>query len=276
MKYLNLGCGPKYISSEDWINADMLPYGKDVIRCNFLNGIPLQSNQFDLVYHSHVLEHFSKKDGENFIKECYRILNVGGVIRIAMPNLEEIAKQYLSNIEKGLNAADEDADKDYDWIMLEMYDQTVRNNPGGLMLDYLTQENMSNAKYVYGRIGDDAKKWRKSTDDEEKVMSRGVGSITKRLLKKPSLIFEAFKIVYLRLVLSNKGYLNYKIGKFRNGGEIHQWMYDRYSLTRLLKNIGFNDITLRTATTSFIKEWSSFKLDNPNETASIFIEAVKQ
>jgi predicted SAM-dependent methyltransferase len=275
MKYLNLGCGPKYVKSSDWLNADMLPYGKDVIQCNFLNGIPMESNTFDLVYNSHVLEHFSKKDGEIFIKECYRILNSGGVIRIAMPNLEEIAKQYLNNIEKGMNT-EENANNDYDWIMLEMYDQTVRNNSGGLMLDYLTQATMPNEKYVYERIGDDAKKWRKSTDNEEKVMNRGAIGIIKTLCKKPSLIFKGFKLVYLRIVLSKKGYQNYKVGKFRSGGEIHQWMYDRYSLSRLLNNIGFVDITLRTATSSFINEWPTFKLDNPNEKASIFIEAIKK
>jgi predicted SAM-dependent methyltransferase len=275
MKYLNLGCGPKYVKSKDWVNADMLPYGNEVIQCNFLNGIPFDSNKFELVYHSHVLEHFSKKDGENFIKECFRILNTGGVIRIAMPNLEEIAKQYLANIERGINN-ETNASNDYDWIMLEMYDQTVRNKSGGLMLDYLTKPKMDNEKYVYERIGEDARKWRKSTDDEESVMSKGLLGILKKLIGKPSLIFKRIKLVYLRVVLSKKGYQNYKIGKFRIGGEIHQWMYDRYSLTRLLQNIGFTDVTLRTAITSFITDWETFKLDNPNEKASIFIEAVKK
>jgi predicted SAM-dependent methyltransferase len=275
MKYLNLGCGPKYVNSNDWINADMLPYGNEVIQCNFLNGIPFESNKFDLVYHSHVLEHFSKKDGKNFIKECYRILNSGGVLRIAMPNLEEIAKQYLANIERAINN-ESNADNDYDWIMLEMYDQTVRNKPGGLMLDYLTQATISNEKYLYERIGDDARQWRKSTDDEESVISGGLLGILKTLKQRPSLIFKGLRLIYLSIVLSKKGYQNYKIGKFRISGEIHQWMYDRYSLTRLLKNIGFTDITLRTATSSFINEWSYFKLDNPNEKASIFIEAVKK
>jgi predicted SAM-dependent methyltransferase len=275
MKYLNLGCGPKYVKSTDWVNADMLPYGKDVIQCNFLNGIPFDSNKFELVYHSHVLEHFSKKDGENFIKECFRILNTGGVIRIAMPNLEEIAKQYLANIERAMNN-ETNAGNDYDWIMLELYDQTVRNKSGGLMLDYLTKATIDNEKYVYDRIGDDARKWRKSTNDEENVMKIGTIGIFKKLIQKPSLIFKGIKLVYLRIVLSKKGYQNYKIGKFRTGGEIHQWMYDRYSLTRLLQNIGFTDVTLRAATTSFIDEWESFKLDNPNERASIFIEAVKK
>ena len=70
MKYLNLGCGYKFVKSEEWVNADMIPLGDGVIECNFLNGIPMMDNEFDLVYHSHVLEHFAKADGEKFINEC--------------------------------------------------------------------------------------------------------------------------------------------------------------------------------------------------------------
>ncbi len=275
MKYLNLGCGPKYVKSDEWINADMLPYGNEVIQCNFLNGIPFESNTFDFVYHSHVLEHFSKMDGENFVKECFRILKVGGAIRIAMPNLEEIAKQYLNNIERAMKN-ENNANNDYDWIMLEMYDQTVRNKSGGLMLNYLTQSNIPNEQYVYERIGDDAKKWRSSTISVKNMIENGALRMLKMLIQKPTLIFTGIRLIYLKIVLSKKGYQYYKIGKFRMGGEIHQWMYDRYSLGRLLTDIGFTDISLRTATTSFIKEWSTFNLDNPNEKASIFIEAVKK
>ena len=31
-KYLNLGCGQKYVKSPEWLNADMLPVGNDAVR----------------------------------------------------------------------------------------------------------------------------------------------------------------------------------------------------------------------------------------------------
>lgn len=69
------------------------------------------------------------------------------------------------------------------------------------------------------------------------------------------------------------------IGKFRLEGEIHQWMYDRYSLTYILKNIGFDQVTIRDASNSFCPEWSSYRLDQTDGIArkpdSLYIEAIK-
>ena len=44
-------------------------------------------------------------------------------------------------------------------------------------------------------------------------------------------------------------------------GEIHQWMYDRYSLTYILKLAGFTRIVVRNAFDSYANKWSSFELD---------------
>jgi hypothetical protein len=71
----------------------------------------------------------------------------------------------------------------------------------------------------------------------------------------------------------------YSIGKFRLSGEIHQWMYDRLSLTILLKKNGFNKIEIRDALTSYLETWPFFELDSKNSNAripdSLFIEAKK-
>jgi len=268
MKYLNLGCGYKYSKAEEWLNADMLPVGEDVIRCNFLNGIPFENNTFDLVYHSHILEHFSRQDGEKLTAECFRILKPGGIIRIALPNLEVIAKEYLKNLERGLGNVP-GADKDYDWIMLEMYDQTVRNQSGGEMLQYLKSDNIPNEEYVFNRIGKGGKVYhttapRRSLIDKVKIVQ-----------KKPSVLFSKLQDIYFRIVMPGSKYKLYKIGSFRKGGEIHQWMYDRYSLGRLLQKVGFTKVEIRKAGTSYISNWGSYKLDDVTESASLFIEAVK-
>jgi hypothetical protein len=71
-----------------------------------------------------------------------------------------------------------------------------------------------------------------------------------------------------------------QIGKFRLGGEIHQWMYDTFSLGRLLKIIGFKEIIVRDAFTSYFDEWKKYNLDTePDGTIykpdSNYIEAIK-
>ncbi|SFM99564.1 Methyltransferase domain-containing protein [Algoriella xinjiangensis] len=264
MKYINLGCGPKYSTDKVWLNADMSTTSKDVIECNFLNGIPFGDAEFDTVYHSHVIEHFSKKDAVFFISECFRVLKPNGIIRIACPNLEVIAREYLNNLERANNNV-QNADEDYDWIMLELYDQTVRNKSGGDMLNYFKKKEINNIDYVANRIGNVVREWYNSLRGQE------VNSDQKFLAKKFSL-----SSFFSYNNKENELEQNYsEIGKFRLGGEIHQWMYDRFSLKRLLEKVGFKDVIVRTATESYIESWSSYQLDNPEETASIFIEARK-
>ncbi|MEO6252342.1 MAG: methyltransferase domain-containing protein [Ferruginibacter sp.] len=270
MKYLNLGCGNKYSKSADWLNTDMLPVGEDVVRCNFLNGIPFESNRFELVYHSHVLEHFAKNDGERFIAECFRVLKPGGVIRIALPNLEIIAREYLHNMEKALEG-DKKAGDDYDWIMLEMFDQTVRNDPGGAMFQYLQQDNLPNKEYIFKRIGVGANLYLKDAVKPTRNLSDKI----KIIQKKPSVLFSKLQDSLFKLLMPSKKYAMYKTGNFRQAGEIHQWMYDRYSLGRLLEKVGFSRVEVRKADTSYIPDWGSYKLDDTTESASLFIEAVK-
>jgi predicted SAM-dependent methyltransferase len=265
MKYLNLGCGVRFHTGAEWINADMAPADDRVVECNFLNGIPYPDNEFDLVYHSHVLEHFKKDDGRLFIKECYRILKPGAVIRIALPDLEKIAKEYIKNLQ-GVTNGQDNLEADYDWILLEMYDQTIRERTGGKMGDYL-RSKIPNVAYVSRRIGDPTKNnSHVGTTDIKANLQRKqkTDGLAKRIKRKLSSML---------MSLQDKQAL--AIGRFRMSGEIHQWMYDRYSLSRLLRESGFREIVQRTATDSYIPGWSAYQLDNAGEEASLYMEAVK-
>jgi len=66
---------------------------------------------------------------------------------------------------------------------------------------------------------------------------------------------------------------------FRLGGEIHMWMYDRFSLSRLLKNSGFVNILIKNPFESEIPNWNSYELDVKEGLAydptSLFVEAKK-
>jgi predicted SAM-dependent methyltransferase len=121
---LNLGCGHRY--HNEWTNIDFHSTGKKVIAYNLLKGIPFNDETFDLVYHSNVIEHFSKEDAPKFLKECYRVLKQDGIIRIAFPDLEQIVSHYIRLLTE-LKRGNMQYESDYDWIMLELYDQTVRN-----------------------------------------------------------------------------------------------------------------------------------------------------
>lgn len=57
-------------------------------------GVPLADSCADFVYSSHFLEHLYRKDAENLLRESYRALKPGGVIRIAVPDLEYAVSLY--------------------------------------------------------------------------------------------------------------------------------------------------------------------------------------
>lgn len=282
MKYLNLGCGNKY--HDEWINVDLVPANGSIFECDFLNGIPFDDNVFDVVYHSHVLEHFYKKDGEVFIQECFRILKPGGVLRMAFPDLEKIILEYLKNIQR-LEKGEKQAEADYDWILLELYDQTVRNRTRGEMGAYIDNPKISNLNYVYYRIGNPSVNERQSDiipvgfAQQKLQLQRELFGKSKA--KKSFLNIEIVRRVKRvvnklgYLLLDEKGKQALRLGEFRRSGEIHQWMYDRFSIRRLLTNVGFENIVIRKATESYIKDWERFQLDNKQENSSLFVEATK-
>jgi len=274
MKFLNLGCGNRY--NTDWVNIDFKSSSKLVIEHNLLNGIPFPGEEFDVVYHSHVLEHFSKTQAVTFLKECHRVLKSGGIIRIAVPDLEKIARSYLENLDRALQG-DFEASKNYEWIMLELYDQAVRNFSGGNMAKYLYKPEINEA-FVYERLGNEAKDIREAFFNKQGTSDTEIGVIPVSKARK------FFKMEFYRNKLKQFLFpeeLKFiELGKFRLGGEVHQWMYDRYSLTKLLTELDFIEIDVKPAFDSNIPEWNKFELESKNglvfKPDSLFIEGIKK
>lgn len=280
MKYLNVGCGSCFSTKNEWTNLDFMSTGEGVIAHNLLKGIPFENESFDAVYHSHVLEHFSQDDGENLIEECFRVLKPGGILRIAVPDLERIARNYLKYLDQGINdPTNEMITKNYEWTLLEMYDQTVRNESGGNMGKYLHQDTIINEAFVFERIGEEAKSLRKKywetkqnkTENNSTYKTNSTSLISISWLKRN---IKQFLLKKLHVDLTAL-----QIGKFRLSGEIHQWMYDRYSLTTLLRAKGGKNIQTKDAFTSYINDWIKYGLDGNGDDVrkpdSLFMEAFK-
>ncbi|MBN2858622.1 MAG: methyltransferase domain-containing protein [Candidatus Delongbacteria bacterium] len=263
LKLLNLGCGYKF--HEGWINIDFVSESPFVFKYNLLKGIPYPDNYFDAVYHSQVLEHFQKKEASKFINECYRVLKPGGVIRVVVPDLENIASEYLRLVKENIENLTDSSKADYEWIMLEMYDQTIRNKSGGEMSEFLKKPDIINKDFIEKRIGYYDKKKRDSLLSKNTPSRR---SLVSKLLKKTGLI--------LKSIFSTE---KSRIGELRTSGEIHYWMYDRYSLSVMLKETGFKDVKVKDPFSSSIPNWENYELDVKEgrvfDPSALFMEAVK-
>ncbi|MBW4460011.1 MAG: glycosyltransferase [Nodosilinea sp. WJT8-NPBG4] len=253
MRYLNLGCGNYF--HPDWVNVDSQAAQANVIVHDIRTTLPFSNEAFDAVYHSHVLEHLPRSEAKSFLQECLRVLRPGGVLRVVVPDLEQIAREYLQTLEEAQNGS-EKAAHDYDWILLEMYDQAVRHHSGGDIAKYLAANNIPNEDYVIKRFGYEGETLIKNLrgrhlDDLQEITA-----------------------------LENTDEIALAVGRFRLGGEVHRWMYDRYSLNRLLKASGFKDIRVCDATESQILNFSDYNLDvlkngQVRKPDSLFMEASK-
>jgi len=81
------------------------------------------------------------------------------------------------------------------------------------------------------------------------------------------------------LLLGNTAVTSFRRGLFRDSGEIHHMMYDRFSLRLLLASHGFSEIECFNASFSRIPNFASFSLEIrdgvPLKPDSLYMEAIK-
>ena len=70
------------------------------------------------------------------------------------------------------------------------------------------------------------------------------------------------------------------LGDARERGETHQWMYDYYNLSELLKDAGFRDITRKNWNESAISNWRGMGLEvaqtgEEYKPTSLYVECIK-
>lgn len=272
MNKLNFGCGARF--SAGWTNIDFHASDRNVHRVNLLAGFPFPDQHFDVVYSSHVLEHFSRGEGLFLMKEARRVLKPRGVIRLVVPDLEETAREYR----RILDLPDSDLDKPrlYEWITIELLDQLVRSRPGGAMGAYIQRAVASGdsrlVTYISSRT--ETKRSIASPEAHDSPLSRKLGRLTWEKL--------CVRIVYWYLAaikkLMPKRVRSLVVNNARIG-ECHRWMYDRYGITTLMQEAGFADVSFRRFNESVIADFNEDYLDsNPDGSAyknvSIYCEAM--
>lgn len=91
MKKLHIGPGNTYLPG--WINIDIFSNVKADIYSSALS-LPYERESFDIIYASHVLEHFSRYFTLSALGHWRNLLKIGGILRIAVPNFESICEYY--------------------------------------------------------------------------------------------------------------------------------------------------------------------------------------
>ena len=274
IKRLNIGCGRHY--HPEWTNLDLQSSDPDVICHDVTQGVPFSADSFHVVYHSHILEHLSPEQGNELISECYRVLKPGGILRVVVPDLEEIVQLYLAMHEQAWKGNDR-AQVNYHWMKMELLDQMVRSQSGGLMGRYMAGLTDDKADFVESRIGSEFELCR--APDVEPNDEKEDGSFWLRLGKGFNHLKMATAKRLVKFLMGEKAEAAFEESLFRGQGEIHRWMYDRYSLRELCYQAGFVDFEIKSASESQIENYTDFQLDcvekRVRKPDSLFVECCK-
>ena len=94
---LHIGCGEKYLPGWKHIDARKFPH-VDYVTDKLDKLDMFADNSVEEIYACHVLEHFTRAETADggILREWHRVLKVGGILRIAVPNFEAIVEEYLS------------------------------------------------------------------------------------------------------------------------------------------------------------------------------------
>jgi predicted SAM-dependent methyltransferase len=117
---LHLGCGSTVVPG--WENVDKSPsitlarfprlrrglaaarvltseqasavFPSGIVRADVRRGLPYPARSARCVYSSHMIEHMARWQGLALVRECARVLEPGGILRLATPDLADLVDAY--------------------------------------------------------------------------------------------------------------------------------------------------------------------------------------
>jgi predicted SAM-dependent methyltransferase len=94
---INIGNGP--FKHEGWMDIDCsISLKPDVVACDLRRKWPLRSGTAKYIFSEHVFEHFAyPSEIGHVLRECFRILKTGGVLRVIVPNAERYLRAYADD-----------------------------------------------------------------------------------------------------------------------------------------------------------------------------------
>lgn len=82
-------------------SQDRTVWPRGIIRLDVTKRLPYETGTVDAIYSSHFVEHLDRAEADRFLRESLRVLRAGGVLRLAMPDLQKAARDYLARLDGG-------------------------------------------------------------------------------------------------------------------------------------------------------------------------------
>lgn len=166
---LHLGCG--LVAPEGWLNADgspqawlarkpflrwllkkagvasaANPWPPNILHLKLTESLPFPDNRFQAIYASHLLEHLYRDQAASLVRECHRILAPGGVLRLVVPDLESLAREYLKS--GSVEAREKEQEQPADRFMRRLMTHSP-SRPTSLLERYRQITSFHDHKWMY-------------------------------------------------------------------------------------------------------------------------------
>lgn len=241
---------------DEWngVSLDPLPHSSrpDIVRWKGRPNLPFPQETFDAIYVNRILEHFTFPEGERLLRMFFDLLKPSGTLRVVVPNLEGLARDYLQAMDAFDSDSSEETYKTYELSVLDLLDQMVRERSGGRLFHFLQHTELDKA-HAQQKMGD---VWHYLSTPPRN--ERSIGRIFTLLKRK------------LLLLLWRQDP--------RRTREAHRWMHDQLSLRQLLEDLGFLDVSVVQFNESRIPSWSRYNFDSSDRGSyplepSLYVEA---
>jgi predicted SAM-dependent methyltransferase len=246
--FLNLGCGGR--SHAEWNNLDFVAAGPAVVQHDILSGLPYEAERIDAVYSAHFIEHLSPQEARAVLAESFRVLKKKGVLRVLLPDTEYNARLYVECLQTARSLHTPEAHEHYEWARLNLFEQMVRERPGGALAEFLTRSHHHDPDFIRSSIaGPDYDLFQRSLEN--------LGPVRQTLWRRAKIMARRT----LAPIMRTRVVATYFAGLFRSSGELHKWAYDSLSLTELLHAIGYVDVKSVSVRESAIPTFARYFLD---------------
>ena len=94
---LNIGCGSR--PRPGWVNLDAARGDQIDIVWDLRRGLPFRDQSCTAIFGEHVIEHIPKDGAEFLLRECHRVLQPGGVVRLSTPDAGKFLRAYVNDKE---------------------------------------------------------------------------------------------------------------------------------------------------------------------------------
>ena len=266
---------------QEWTNLKFssIPFPDDppyIYHAELREPLPFKDNTFDVVYCNHVFEHLTLEDGARLSSEIHRVLKPGGVFRNVVPDLASAAREYLDTLENVLQEPSVENTIRYDWAVADLIDQLVRERSGGMMKelleagrvdwDQIKERNGDVFEFIRNHMEENARSGR--SKKLQRHLPRNAGDLLPFIQKawyraRREFIFRFGRRPRVELL-----------------NEKNLWMYDQFSLRRLMEAAGFGSVEVLGYNTSRIAGWDRYNFDQSEKgdyplEPSIYLEGRK-